>query len=223
MEEVVQIIGCTICGVACYFLAKKQGRNPILGAILGVIFTIISVIVYLVIGKKKSPEERPIANLLNDVKSRSECSNSRTYACYDDDDSDDDYSSSSASSSYSSSASSSRSSSSSRSTSKSSADADAKERARRQKEREREEAAKAKKRKQERKEYWQRQIAGEQSRIDSCKRDIENLRNTLKNNPNATASSKASWRNNIEYRKKEIAQYKTLQDGYRRAMKNEGL
>ena len=40
-------------GWVCYKLAEKQGRNEILGAILGVLFNIFAMIGYLIIGHKR--------------------------------------------------------------------------------------------------------------------------------------------------------------------------
>ena len=50
------IIGLAItigCMYGCYTIAKKNGRNPILALVLGFFFSLIALIVYLIIGKKK--------------------------------------------------------------------------------------------------------------------------------------------------------------------------
>ncbi|MBR6989878.1 MAG: hypothetical protein IKH95_08635 [Bacteroidaceae bacterium] len=47
------IIAQIILALCCYYVANKNGRNPWLALILGVLFGIITLIVYVIIGKKK--------------------------------------------------------------------------------------------------------------------------------------------------------------------------
>lgn len=51
--EFVSVILWLFFGWACYKLAEKQGRNEILGAVLGVVFGIFAVIGYWIAGDKK--------------------------------------------------------------------------------------------------------------------------------------------------------------------------
>lgn len=48
------IIIWIICAVWCYSIAKKQGRNPILAAILGLLFALVAVIGYYIAGDKNN-------------------------------------------------------------------------------------------------------------------------------------------------------------------------
>ncbi len=47
------IIAQVILALCCYYVAQRNGRNPWLALILGVIFGIVTLIVYVIIGKKK--------------------------------------------------------------------------------------------------------------------------------------------------------------------------
>ena len=42
-----------IVAFCCYYVAKHNGRNPWLALISGFIFSLIALIVYVIIGKKK--------------------------------------------------------------------------------------------------------------------------------------------------------------------------
>lgn len=43
-----------VCAAACYMLAKNKGYSPILFGVLGFFFSIITLIVVLVLPKKKT-------------------------------------------------------------------------------------------------------------------------------------------------------------------------
>lgn len=47
------IIVQVLIALCCYHVAKNNGRNPWLALILGLLFSLITLIVYVVIGKKK--------------------------------------------------------------------------------------------------------------------------------------------------------------------------
>ena len=51
--EIISLLVWLACGFACYKLAEKQGRNTVLAAVFGVIFGLLAVLVYLIIGNKK--------------------------------------------------------------------------------------------------------------------------------------------------------------------------
>lgn len=51
--EFVSFLICLFFGWACYKLASKQGRNEIIGAVLGVLFGVFAVIGYWIAGDKK--------------------------------------------------------------------------------------------------------------------------------------------------------------------------
>ena len=51
--QIIGIIVALLCGYWCYTLAKKNGRNEIIAAICGVLFGLIAVLVYYILGKKK--------------------------------------------------------------------------------------------------------------------------------------------------------------------------
>ena len=51
--EIISLLVWLACGFACYKLAEKQGRNTVLAAVFGVIFGLVAVLVYLIIGNKK--------------------------------------------------------------------------------------------------------------------------------------------------------------------------
>ena len=51
--KIISILVWVACGYACYKLAEKQGRNTVLAAVLGVIFGLLAVLVYALIGNKK--------------------------------------------------------------------------------------------------------------------------------------------------------------------------
>ena len=53
MEILFSLIIWVLCGFGCYKLAETQGRNAVVGAILGVLFGLLAVLGYLIIGKKK--------------------------------------------------------------------------------------------------------------------------------------------------------------------------
>ncbi len=42
-----------IIALCCYYVAKRNGRNPWLALILGLLFSLVTLIVYVIIGKKK--------------------------------------------------------------------------------------------------------------------------------------------------------------------------
>lgn len=50
----VSILLTAFFGWACYKLAEKQGRNPITGAVLGVVFGVFAAIGYWIAGDKKN-------------------------------------------------------------------------------------------------------------------------------------------------------------------------
>ena len=54
MEALLTFIVWVLCGFGCYKLAESQGRNPIIGAALGIMFGVFSVVGYLIAGKKKN-------------------------------------------------------------------------------------------------------------------------------------------------------------------------
>ncbi|MBO4370075.1 MAG: hypothetical protein J5808_01780 [Paludibacteraceae bacterium] len=51
-SAIISLAIAIACCYGCYTIAKKNGRNPILAAILGFFFSIIALIIYLIIGKK---------------------------------------------------------------------------------------------------------------------------------------------------------------------------
>ena len=53
--EFVSFLICLFFGWACYKLASKQGRNEIIGAVLGVLFGVFAVIGYAIAGDKTPP------------------------------------------------------------------------------------------------------------------------------------------------------------------------
>ena len=50
--EIISIIVWALCALVCYNQAEKQGRNKALAAVLGALFGVIAVVIYLVIGPK---------------------------------------------------------------------------------------------------------------------------------------------------------------------------
>ena len=46
------IILWDICIWACYYIAEKNGRNPVLATILGLLFSMFAVVGYTIAGKK---------------------------------------------------------------------------------------------------------------------------------------------------------------------------
>lgn len=51
--EIIGLLVAIGCIYWCYSLAKKQGRNTVLGALLGFLFGIFAVIGYYIAGDKK--------------------------------------------------------------------------------------------------------------------------------------------------------------------------
>ena len=59
--EFVSFLICLFFGWACYKLASKQGRNEIIGAVLGVLFGVFAVIGYWIAGDKEGNLPPPAA------------------------------------------------------------------------------------------------------------------------------------------------------------------
>lgn len=53
METILGLIVTALCTWGCYSLAEKQGRNKTLAVVMGILFSWISLIVYVVMGDKK--------------------------------------------------------------------------------------------------------------------------------------------------------------------------
>ena len=51
--EVISVLVCVLFAVICYKMAEKRGRNPIIGAILGALFGLLTVIGYAIVGDKE--------------------------------------------------------------------------------------------------------------------------------------------------------------------------
>ncbi len=51
--KIIGLLVSAVCSYLCYNLAKKSGKNAILAAVLGFIFSIISLIVYFLLSRKK--------------------------------------------------------------------------------------------------------------------------------------------------------------------------
>jgi ABC-type Fe3+-siderophore transport system permease subunit len=47
------IIGGIIFAAICYFIADRKGRNPVLWAVLGFFFSLITLIVVLILPRKR--------------------------------------------------------------------------------------------------------------------------------------------------------------------------
>lgn len=57
MENLITVIIWIICAFVCYRLAEKQGRNKLVAFIIGLLFSIIGVVGYLILGDKKVPHQ----------------------------------------------------------------------------------------------------------------------------------------------------------------------
>ena len=57
MENLITVIIWIICAFVCYRLAEKQGRNKLVACIIGLLFSIIGVVGYLILGDKKVPQQ----------------------------------------------------------------------------------------------------------------------------------------------------------------------
>ncbi len=57
MENLITVIIWIICAFVCYRLAEKQGRNKLVAFIIGLLFSIIGVVGYLILGDKKVPQQ----------------------------------------------------------------------------------------------------------------------------------------------------------------------
>lgn len=55
--EYISVIIWVICAFVCYRLAEKQGRNKLVAAIVGLLFSLVGVVGYLILGDKKSPQQ----------------------------------------------------------------------------------------------------------------------------------------------------------------------
>ena len=53
MFAIIELVIWIACIYGCYTVAKKNGRNTTLALIWGILFSLIALIVYLIIGKKK--------------------------------------------------------------------------------------------------------------------------------------------------------------------------
>lgn len=42
------------CAFACYKIAERNGRDPILGAVLGALFGLLAILGYFIAGEKKT-------------------------------------------------------------------------------------------------------------------------------------------------------------------------
>lgn len=51
--KILSLIIWAICGVVCYKMAEKQGRNVVLAAVLGLFFGLFAVVGYFIAGDKK--------------------------------------------------------------------------------------------------------------------------------------------------------------------------
>lgn len=51
--KILSILVWVACGVVCYKLAEKQGRNVVLAAVLGLVFGLFAIVGYLIAGNKK--------------------------------------------------------------------------------------------------------------------------------------------------------------------------
>jgi hypothetical protein len=49
----MEILLWILCGVVCYFIAQKNGRNEWLALVLGALFGLLAIIGYLIAGKPK--------------------------------------------------------------------------------------------------------------------------------------------------------------------------
>ena len=52
--EILTVLIWALCGWACHSMAKKQGRDATLGAVLGVLFGVFGIIGYAIAGDKKT-------------------------------------------------------------------------------------------------------------------------------------------------------------------------
>ena len=52
--QIISLLIWVACAFGCYKLAEKQGRNTVLGAVLGLLFGLFAVVGYLIAGDKKN-------------------------------------------------------------------------------------------------------------------------------------------------------------------------
>lgn len=60
--EFISLVIWLLCGFACFSMAKKQGRNEILAAALGVLFGVFGIIGYAIAGNKTVVTPTPQEN-----------------------------------------------------------------------------------------------------------------------------------------------------------------
>ena len=53
MDLLITLIVWAACGVGCYKLAESKNRDKTLGAVMGVLFGLIALLVYACLGKKE--------------------------------------------------------------------------------------------------------------------------------------------------------------------------
>ena len=53
MNLLITLIVCAACGIGCYKLAEAENRDKTLGAVMGVLFGIIALLVYACLDKKE--------------------------------------------------------------------------------------------------------------------------------------------------------------------------
>ena len=53
--EFIYLLIWVLCGLACYKMAERQGRNEFVGAALGVLFGVFAIIGYAIVGPKTPP------------------------------------------------------------------------------------------------------------------------------------------------------------------------
>ena len=53
--EFIYLLVWVLCGLACYKMAERQGRNEFVAALLGLLFGVFAVIGYAIAGDKTPP------------------------------------------------------------------------------------------------------------------------------------------------------------------------
>lgn len=56
MDFIFSLLLWALCSFSCYKIAETNHRNPIIAAVLGFVFGIIAVIIYLIIGESKNDQ-----------------------------------------------------------------------------------------------------------------------------------------------------------------------
>ncbi len=71
--EIILIFVWLLMGLWCYSIAKRQGRNTLLGFVMGGLFGLFAVIVYACIGESKELKAQKIKDAVNEaLKNKSE-------------------------------------------------------------------------------------------------------------------------------------------------------